>query len=32
MSTQFYKLVKIIPKLSKKYLEVIRLDAYNYTD
>ena len=32
MSTQFYKLAKIFHKLSKKYLEVIRLDAYNYTD
>ena len=32
MSIQFYQLAKIIHKLSKKYLEVIRLDAYNYTD
>lgn len=24
----FYQLAKIIPKLNKKYLEVIRLDAY----
>ena len=32
MSTLFYQLAKIIPKLNKKYLEVIRLDAYNYTD
>ena len=23
---------KIIHKFNKKYLEVIRLDAYNYTD
>ena len=32
ISTLFYQLAKIIPKLNKKYLEVIRLDAYNYTD
>ena len=32
MSTLFYQLAKIIFKLNKKYLEVIRLDAHNYTD